>query len=316
MGLSATPIYNYGGEFFNVLDVLAPGKLGARPEFMREWCHGYYDERKARILDPRAFGTYLREAGLMVRHTKKEVGRELPSLSKIVQPVESDPKHLKKIESAATELARFIMKANENRTKGFDVMKASQEFSNTMRQATGIAKAPFVAEFVRMLQGATEEKLVLFGWHREVYSIWEEKLHGLNPAWFTGSESPSKKQKEIDRFLIDDDCKLLIMSLRSGSGVDGLQNVCSRVIIGELDWSPGAIEQCIGRVHRDGQKEPVFAYYLTAEDGADPIMIDVLGVKRSQLEGVKNPHGDLIKKSQIDPDHVKKLAEGYLKGKK
>ena len=315
LGLSATPIYNYGGEFFNVMDALAPGSLGKHDEFMREWCTGSYNPKKARINDPKAFGTYLRETGRMLRRTKGEVGRELPSLNKVVQEIDSDPGTLKKVESAATELANFIVKANENRSKGFDVMRASQEFSNTLRQATGIAKAPFVAEFVRMLYGATGEKVVLFGWHREVYSIWEEKLRNLKPAWYTGSESVVKKDKEIQRFIQDPNCKVLMMSLRSGSGVDGLQDVCSRVIIGELDWSPGAIEQCVGRVHRDGQKEPVFAYYPISRDGVDPIMVDVLGLKRSQLEGVKNPDGVLIKKSQVDPDHVKKLAEDYLSRK-
>lgn len=29
MGLSATPIYNYGGEFFNVIQILQPDALGA-----------------------------------------------------------------------------------------------------------------------------------------------------------------------------------------------------------------------------------------------------------------------------------------------
>ena len=39
VGLSGTPIYNYGGEIHNVIDVLRPGALGSRQEFAREWCH-------------------------------------------------------------------------------------------------------------------------------------------------------------------------------------------------------------------------------------------------------------------------------------
>lgn len=313
MGLSATPIYNYGGEFFNVFDNISPGMLGTRAEFLNEWCRGgYYREDKAQISDPKAFGSYLRESGRMLLRTKKEVGRELPALNRILQEVESNPRYLKKIETAATELASFILKANENRTKGFDVMRASQEFSNTLRQATGIAKAPYVAQFVKMLNESTEEKIVLFGWHREVYSIWADHLRQLNPAWYTGKETASKKEKELQRFLEDDACQVLIMSLRSGSGVDGIQAVSSRCVIGELDWSPGAIEQCIGRLYRDGQVDPVFAYYLTSGDGADPIMTDILGLKKAQIEGVRDPHSELVIKSQVDPSHVKKLAEQYL----
>lgn len=315
LGCSATPIYNYGVEFYNVFNCLAPGMLGEKYEFLREWCHGYYDERKAKIHDTKAFGTYLREAGRMIRRTKAEVGRELPALTKIVEEVGADLSYLKRIESSATELAKFIIE-NSGVAKGFDMMKASQEFSNTMRQATGIAKAPFVSEFVSMMIEATGEKVVLFGWHREVYSIWSDRLKKYKPAWYTGSETPAQKEKEIQRFITDPDCKVLLMSLRSGSGVNGLQDVCSRVVIGELDWSHSAIEQCIGRVHRDGQTLPVFAYYLTSTEGADPIMIDVLGVKRAQLEGVTKPDTELLEKVQTDPEHVKKLATAYLEARR
>ena len=38
MGLTATPIYNYGCEFFHVVDPLLPGCLGTYDEFLREWC--------------------------------------------------------------------------------------------------------------------------------------------------------------------------------------------------------------------------------------------------------------------------------------
>ena len=72
----------------------------------------------------------------------------------------------------------------------------------------------------------------------------------------------------------------------------------------------------MGRGHRDGQGEPVFAYYLTALDGCDPTMIDVLGLKKSQLQGVLDPDGALVEQSQVDPDHVKKLALEYLKRRK
>lgn len=36
LSLSATPIYNYGGELYNVLNVLAPDALGSHEEFARE----------------------------------------------------------------------------------------------------------------------------------------------------------------------------------------------------------------------------------------------------------------------------------------
>jgi SNF2 family DNA or RNA helicase len=58
LGLSATPIYNYGSEFFNVVDALTPGAWGERSEFIREWCKGQLGD-KARIADTEQFGSYL-----------------------------------------------------------------------------------------------------------------------------------------------------------------------------------------------------------------------------------------------------------------
>lgn len=49
LGLSATPIYNYGHEFFHVIDALQPGALGTREEFVREWCKNGAGGEKARL---------------------------------------------------------------------------------------------------------------------------------------------------------------------------------------------------------------------------------------------------------------------------
>lgn len=298
-GLSATPIYNYGEEFWNVLEILRPGALGTHEEFLTEWCLA---GEKHPIRDPKAFGSYLRDHALMLRRTRKEVGRELPSLSTIIEPVESGAVDLA---SDTTELARLIL----GEGRGFDKMQAASQFDMRLRQATGLAKAPYVAAFVRML--LEQGPVVLFGWHRLVYDAWAKAFEDLKPAWYTGTESPSKKAEELARFKRGD-TPLFIMSLRAGAGVDGLQHVASQVVIGELDWSPGALTQCVGRLHRDGQPNPVMAYYLISDQGADPTMVDVLDLKRQQLEGAIEPDGALSQAVSVDPHHVRKLAEAYL----
>jgi SNF2 family DNA or RNA helicase len=312
MGLSATPIYNYGGEIFNVLDTLHPNKLGSRAEFLREWCGGinspYFDDNKAKITNPRAFGTYVEEEGLMIRRTRSEVRRELPAITKTVQPIDADTAALDRVGKVAAELARVILARNEA-FKG-QKWKAAEEFSNRVRQATGIAKAPFVADFVRLLVESGEQ-ILLYGWHREVYSIWLDRLKDLNPMLFTGSESPNQKAEAVARFS-SGESKVLCMSLRAGAGVDGLQNVCRTVVKGELDWSPGVHEQCEGRIYRDGQPDPVMVYYLVSEFGSDPTMIDVLGVKRQQIYGIRDPRASVVETYQRDDDHVKRLAAAYL----
>jgi hypothetical protein len=65
-------------------------------------------------------------------------------------------------------------------------------------------------------------------------------------------------------------------------------------------------------VYRDGQEDKVVAYFLVAEAGADPIMAEVLGIKRMQSEPVNNPNTELVEELAIDGDNVKRLAEAYL----
>ncbi len=303
MGLSATPIYNYGAEFFHVVDILIPGCLGTYDEFLREWCG-----TEQRLKDSKDFGAYLRREGIMLRRTREEVGRELPALTKVGHEIEVDPAALARINGDAIALARVIL-ANNERYRG-EKLHAAGEFDMLMRQATGIAKAPYVAEFVRMLV-ESGEPVVLFGWHREVYSIWMEALADLQPVLYTGTESPTQKQAAKDAF-VQGRSKVLIISLRSGAGLDGLQDVCSTVVIGELDWSPGVLEQCIGRIHRDGQTKPVMAYYLLSDEGSDPIVADVLGIKREQIEGVRNPSLGMAERIDTGENQIKRLAAQYL----
>jgi len=71
------------------------------------------------------------------------------------------------------------------------------------------------------------------------------------------------------------------------------------------------LHQLIGRVHRDGQPDPVTAYFLVAEDGLDPIMEQVLNIKKFQSERMLT-EGELQLEQRIDASAViRKLAEQY-----
>ena len=74
-----------------------------------------------------------------------------------------------------------------------------------------------------------------------------------------------------------------------------LQHTTSTVVFGEHDWSPSVHEQCIGRVFPDGQESPVMAYFLLADEGSDLIVADVLGIKKGQIDGVRNPDVDPLR---------------------
>lgn len=307
-GLTGTPVYNYGGEFHNVFKAINPDALGTQEEFLREWCGGMGMIAKPRLTNSTAFGSWLRENHLMLRRTRSDVGRELPGLTKVTHFVEPDKDTFKKSNDRARELARLLL----NGTERGQQFRAAGEFDALMRQTTGISKAVAVAGFVEMLL-KSGEPVVLFGWHRAAYSLWMSELEEFKPAMYTGTESASKKDAEIQRF-IKGETDLLIMSLRSGVGVDGLQNRAKTAVFGELDWSPAIMEQCIGRIHRDGQADPAMAYILVTDSGSDPFMMEVLGIKQDQVDGIRGESTFLDKK----PDSMalmKSLARQFLESK-
>jgi len=88
------------------------------------------------------------------------------------------------------------------------------------------------------------------------------------------------------------------------------------VVFGELDWSPGVHHQLTGRLDRDGQPNQVTAIYLVTDSGTDPLMVDMLGLKSSQAEGIMNPHEDDVMMMQSDDTRIKKLAENILRRNK
>ncbi len=309
MGLTATPVYNYGGEIHNILTVLAPDSLGSRDEFAREWCNGYWSD-KIKVKDPRALGEFLRDEGIMLRRTRRDVGRELPDVIRIPHDIASDEEVFNREISDARSLAEFILNRQGTREQRFT---AAGKLDMETRRATGVAKAPYVADFTRMLL-ESDEQVVLFGWHRDVYDIWFRRLQEFNPVLYTGSESPAGKQRSRDAFL-SGEARVMFMSLRSGAGLDGLQDVSKVAVFGELDWSPGMHEQCIGRLHRDGQDDSVLAYFLVSEFGSDPPMAEVLNVKRSQSEPLVNPDVDLLAPQADNSDRVRMLAEQIVNRK-
>ena len=299
LGLTATPIYNYGTEMWNVMQFIDDTVLGSYADFQREWVDEF-----GRIRDPKALGTYLREQHVLLRRLKSDVGQELPKVSRVVEYVDYDEKTVRSIEDLAHRLAiRATTGAFTERGQ------AVRELDMMVRQTTGVSKAKAVAQFVRLLVEAGEPVL-LVGWHRAVYDIWLEELKDFNPAMHTGSETATQKNREKERFL-SGETPVMIMSLRSGAGVDGLQEHCSVAVFGELDWSPGIHQQIIWRLDREGQTDPVMAFFLVVDEGSDPPIMDVLGIKSSEATQIVDPHLG-VQMVEDGSSNLQKLVERYL----
>lgn len=307
LALSATPVYNYADEIWNILNLLNEHCLGTFDEFVREWSGHHYGPDKIIIKDPKALGSYLREKFLFLRRTKTEVGQYLEPVNTVVETVGFDAQSVKSAEELAVRLA-----LRASRGTFIERGHAARELDLMVRHMTGISKAKYVAEFVRILL-ESGEAVLLSGWHRDVYDIWLKSLEDFNPVMYTGSESEAHKERSKKAF-INGDTNLFIISLRSGIGLDGLQSRCSTVVFGELDWSPLVHHQVIGRLDREGQKNPVMAIYLCSDSGSDPLIIDLLGLKSSQARAIIDP-GLGVQTVHSDQTRIQMLIQKYLKKK-
>jgi SNF2 family DNA or RNA helicase len=279
IALTATPVYNYGDEIFSVIDVLARGALGTFDEFVREWATAW--GQNYRVDDPPALHSFLADQNLMIRRRRSEVGRELPPKTRVVQSVEYDKKRIERMNDELVALAKTIVEG-EFTERG----RATRELNLKLRQATGVAKAPAVADVVKDLVGAGEAPVV-FGWHREFYTVLESELRaaGIKCSFYTGTETANQKKEAVQTFVAGAS-DVFVMSLRSGAGLNGLQERASIAVFGELDWSPQVHLQCEGRLARDGQLRNVTSLFLVADGGSDPVVANMLGIKEEQGKGI------------------------------
>lgn len=306
---TATPIYNYGDEVFNVMDCLKAGCLGSREEFIREWGK-HMGNGHIGVKDPVALREHLINQHLMIQRTRKELGRELPETTVTHYSIESDDSEFERLMEGEERNADLLVSREASKEELFTL---SGEFEWKLRRATGVAKAPFVAEFAKTVL-ESQKQVVLFGWHHDVYDVWREKLKEFNPVFYTGQESPAKKLFAKQQFL-DGEARVFCMSLRAGAGLDGLQAVSNVAIFGELDWSPTMHEQCVGRLRRDGMHDPVLAYFMVSENGSDPMIADTLNLKRTQSEPFMDPNSKLLTVKTIEGSKGQRLAEDFLKRK-
>jgi hypothetical protein len=103
------------------------------------------------------------------------------------------------------------------------------------------------------------------------------------------------------------------ISLRAGEGLDGLQHVSSTAVVAELDWTWAVVKQNVGRIARDGQTRPCKAYFPVTDFGSDPIVSQVLGLKRDQLNGFIGEKQNGPVKAVDHAAAIRRLAADYLK---
>lgn len=309
IGLSGTPIYNRGAEIWNVVNILDLHCLGDWESFTRQWCDGYGNNT---VRDPALLGDHLRREGLMLRRTKREVLRELPPKRRLVQEIDLDDRVYRELMRPVMELLGSLCALHpEARERAL----LEEQISRGERQATGIAKAPFVAAFVRALLD-NGERVLLFAHHHAVMDAYKKELSAYKPVFITGRENTEEKERAVEKFM-GGQTTLCVISLRSAAGLNLQRASC--VVFGELDWSPAVHSQAEDRAHRMGQQDSILCYYLVAPQGSDRDMQDALGLKVSQFVGLMGDAAPDMRSvqdaQQAAKAHMQRLLSQYQRSK-
>ncbi len=210
---------------------------------------------------------------VMLRRTKDEVMKDLPTKTLEVVPLEAD----------AAQLAEY--NSEEGSLSDLQGIEAREHLINLTRTAYAV-KEKSLLNWVKCFLDS-EEKLLLFAWHRDVVDRMFEELKEYNPAKIYGGVSLKDREIEKDKFINDSSCRLMICNIQSGgTGIDGFQKVCCNVAFAEFAATSTDMEQAEDRLHRGGQERPVTIYYLIAEGTIDEDMAEALDEKKKVLAAV------------------------------
>lgn len=120
-------------------------------------------------------------------------------------------------------------------------------------------RVPKVLDLIHeVLSEIGENKLVVVANFRRSNAYLLEALAEFQARAIYGDVSAAKKQDALRAFITDPACRVLLVQPQSaGFGIDGLQHVCSDMLIVEAPTTPSPFHQVIARLDRDGQEDVV-----------------------------------------------------------
>ncbi|HJJ21122.1 MAG: DEAD/DEAH box helicase [Candidatus Nitrosopumilus limneticus] len=280
IGLSGTPIYNRGSEIWPIVDILKPGLLGSFKEFCEYFC--YVNEKgKAIVLEnKRASLRNELQKHVMLRRKKSDVLKELKDKVRYKEVIAADTEfYLEELDKIWKKLEVEQKEAQTEFSKSASYHRAIQ----SERQVAGIAKLPHVINFVKNIM-EIEESVVVFCHHKVIHKLLNESLQEFTPVSIIGGQSDTFRQDQIDKFQRGES-KLMIAGIRAGNVGINLTRA-KYVIFAELDWSPAIHRQAEDRLHRIGQKNTVFAYYLIGNGTLDDHVASILVDKSYEIDAI------------------------------
>ena len=253
--LSGTPIENHLGELWSIFQIVLPGLLPAKKEFMK-----LSTERVAQFIKP-----------FVMRRKKEEVLTELPDLIEVVYKNELED------QQKAIYLAQLQqMQERLGQVSDSEFQRNRVEILTGLMRLRQICDTP--ALFMEDYQGESGKldslrdlltqiaegghRVLIFSQFRGMLDRIEQELPelGLTSFKITGS-TPSQDRQEMTKAFNQGERDVFLISLKAG-GVGLNLTGADTVILVDLWWNPAVESQAIGRAHRMGQEQAVEVYRL------------------------------------------------------
>ena len=276
VGLSGTPIRSKPSELFNPLQIINKNIFPVKRAYEKRYCNAYeskwgWDCTGSSNLEE--LNQILKDT-VMIRKRKQDVLKDLPSYRETIIPVQIDRNEYDVIEN---DFKKWL-EDNGKSTPATVLTQIAPLRMECLKQ-----KLPHVKDWIDDFLNSGE-KLVVFGVHKIGIAELMKRYKDI-AIKIDGSLSAEKKQNAVDKFINDDECRIIFGNIQSiGTGTDGLQRVCNNALFIQDPWTPSDKHQAISRLVRVGQKWSVNIYRMMAEYTFDYHIKNILEEKQKTVD--------------------------------
>lgn len=286
--MSGTPLQNNTFDIFAQMNFLNPGLLGSMEFFRNEFAtpidkFGEPEQKDhlRKLLYP-----------FILRRTKEQVAKDLPEKTETILFCEMEDEQRKVYEAYKNAYRDKILGYIDE--QGID--KSQLTILQGLMKLRQICDSPAILneeekypnhsikldELTREItENIGEHKALIFSQFLGMLALIKEKLKENNVVYeyFDGSTSPSERQRAIQNFQENDECRVFLISLKAG-GVGLNLTAADYVYIVDPWWNPAVEQQAIDRTHRIGQTKNIFAYRMICKDTIEDKILQLQERKR------------------------------------
>lgn len=287
--LSGTPVVNRPDDLVAQLSIM--GRLpefGGAARFRTDFCTDPKDKNAEPAVPLRLLSEKLYNL-CMIRREKAKVLPQLPDKTRVDLYVEISNRP--EYDLAEADLAEYLRQYTECTDRDIRRkmrMETLVKFM-TLRSLATLGKIAQAVDFIRTFLASGKKLIVFCSLHDVVDAL---KKVFPQAVTVTGRDSATAKQAAVDSFQHNEQCNLIICSIKA-AGVGLTLTASSNVAFIELAWTYADCCQCEDRAHRIGQRDNVTCYYLLGRGTIDHTIYSLIHRKKSVAAEIMNSDDDI-----------------------